>query len=120
MILPASWAAVLEPLRGAFRRRGTSTLFTMLATGMVAQSGRRSRWVSAGVAVRLRFCSAPVCLPVLCRWWAGRGTASPVELARDLMALLVAEFGDRQVHGVGDAAYRGEALVVSGATWTTG
>jgi hypothetical protein len=42
MILPVSWAAVLEPLRGAFRRRGTFALFTMLATGMVVQSGRRS------------------------------------------------------------------------------
>jgi len=208
MILPVSWAAVLEPLRGAFRRRGTFTLFTMLATGMVAQSGRRSvvgmlagtrmagvvsfhaacrffshavwdvdrlgllvargivarlldpaapivvvvddtlfkrwgrkvhhafwthdgaaqgkrkigrgnRWVIAGIAVRLPFCSSPVCLPVLFRLWAGKGTASPVELAGELIALLVVEFGDRQVHGVGDAAYHGEALVVSGATWTT-
>jgi hypothetical protein len=42
MILPGSWAAVLEPLRAAFRRRGTFALFTVLATGMVAQAGRRS------------------------------------------------------------------------------
>src|SRR5205814_10299720 len=42
MILPSSWAAVLEALRPAFRRRGTFTLFTILATGMVAQTGRRS------------------------------------------------------------------------------
>jgi SRSO17 transposase len=42
MILPVSWAVVLEPLRPAFRRRGTFALFTMLATGMIAQSGRRS------------------------------------------------------------------------------
>ena len=42
MILPVSWAVVLEPLRAAFRRRGTFALFTMLATGMVAQTGRRS------------------------------------------------------------------------------
>lgn len=42
MILPSSWAAVLETLRPAFRRRGTFTLFTILATGMVAQTGRRS------------------------------------------------------------------------------
>ena len=32
---------VLEPLRAAFRRRSTFALFTMLATGMVAQTGRR-------------------------------------------------------------------------------
>jgi hypothetical protein len=208
MILPMSWAALLEPLRAAFRRRGTFALFTMLATGMIAQSGRRSvvgmlagarmatvvsfhaacrffshavwdvdrlgllvareivqrlldpaapivvvvddtlfkrwgrkvhhafwthdgaaqgrqkigrgnRWVIAGIAVRLPFCSSPVCLPVLFRLWAGKGTASPVELAGELVALLVAEFGDRQVHGVGDAAYHGEALLVTGATWTT-
>lgn len=33
--------------------------------------------------------------------------------------MIVAEFGDRQVHGVGDAAYHGRALLVEGATWTT-
>jgi DDE superfamily endonuclease len=208
MILPGSWAAVLEPLRPAFRRRGTFTLFTVLATGMVAQSGRRSvvgmlagarmagvvsfhaacrffsravwdvdrlgllvarlvvdrlldpgapivvvvddtlfkrwgrtvhhafwthdgaaqgkqkigrgnRWVIAGIAVRLPFCSSPVCLPVLFRLWAGKGTASPVDLAGELIALIAAEFGDRQVHGVGDAAYHGEPLLVTGTTWTT-
>ena len=33
---------MLEPFRAVFRRRGTFTLFTVLATGMVAQTGRRS------------------------------------------------------------------------------
>src|ERR1700704_668325 len=42
MILPPSWAAVLETFRPAFRRRGTFTVFCVLATGMVAQTGRRS------------------------------------------------------------------------------
>ncbi|WP_223839667.1 hypothetical protein [Saccharopolyspora pogona] len=42
MILPGSWAAVLEMFRPVFRRRGTFTLFTVLATGLVAQTGRRS------------------------------------------------------------------------------
>jgi DDE superfamily endonuclease len=208
MILPVSWAAVLEPLRAAFRRRGTFALFTMLATGMVAQTGRRSvvgmlagarmagavsfhaacrffsqavwdvdglgllvarliadrlleagapvvvvaddtlfrrrgrkvhhvfwthdgaaqgkqkigrgnRWVVAGIAVKLPFCSSPVCLPVLFRLWAGKGTASPVELASELMARIAAEFPGRPVHGVGDAAYHGRPLLVPGATWTT-
>jgi hypothetical protein len=208
MILPESWAAVLEPLRGAFARRGTFTLFTVLATGMVAATGRRSvvgmlagaqmaaavsfhaacrffshavwdvdrlgllvarmivdrllpaetpivaviddtlfrrwgrkvhhvfwthdgaaqgqrkigrgnRWVIAGIAVRLPFCSSPVCLPVLFRLWAGKGTASPVELAGELIKLIVAAFPDRVVHGVGDAAYHGRPLLVPGATWTT-
>jgi SRSO17 transposase len=42
MILPRSWAVLLEMFRPAFRRRGTFTLFTVLATGMVAQTGRRN------------------------------------------------------------------------------
>jgi hypothetical protein len=199
---------VLEPLRAAFRRRGTFALFTMLATGMVAQTGRRSvvgmlsgagmagavsfhaacrffshavwdvdrlgllvarlivdrlldphapivavvddtlfrrwgrkvhhvfwthdgaaqgkrklgrgnRWVVLGVVVKLPLCSAPVCLPVLFRLWAGKGAASPVELAGQLLTLVAAEFPDRTVHGVGDAAYHGKALLVAGTTWTT-
>jgi hypothetical protein len=42
MILPVSWAAVLESLRPAFRRRGTFAMFCLLATGMVTQTSRRS------------------------------------------------------------------------------
>ena len=42
MILPDSWAGVLEPCRPVFRRRGTFVVFTVLATGMVAATGRRS------------------------------------------------------------------------------
>lgn len=212
MILPGSWAGVLEPLRPVFRRRGTFVLFTVLATGMVATVGRRSvvgmlagarmgrqisfhaacrffshavwdvdrlglvvarlvvarllgpgepvtvviddtlfkrwgrhvhgafwthdgaaqggkkiargnRWVVAGIVVRLPFCTAPVCLPVLMRLWAGKGTTTPVELAAQLLKLITelitAEFPDRDVHGVGDAAYHGKPLLVAGATWTT-
>ena len=208
MILPGSWAGVLEPLRPVFRRRGTFVLFTVLATGMVTTVGRRSvvgmlagarmaqqisfhaacrffshavwdidrlglvvarmvvtrllgpgepvtvviddtlfkrwgrhvhgahwthdgaaqggkkiargnRWVVAGIVVRLPFCTAPVCLPVLMRLWAGKGTTTPVELAAQLLKLLVAEFPGRRVHGVGDAAYHGKPLLVPGATWTT-
>ena len=73
----------------------------------------------AGIAVKLPFCSSPVCLPVLFRLWAGKGTASPVELAGELMARIVAEFPGLPVHGVGDAAYHGLPLLVPGATWTT-
>jgi hypothetical protein len=208
MILPPSWAAVLETFRPAFRRRGTFTLFCVLATGMVAQTGRRSvvgmlagarmastisfhaacrffshavwdvdrlgllaarlivdrlleadepitvvvdetlfkrwgrkvhhafwthdgaaqggkkiargnRWAVAGIVVRLPFCTAPVCLPVLFRLWAGKGTASSVELAGDLLGLIAAAFPGRRVHGVGDAAYHGKPLLVAGTTWTT-
>src|SRR6266536_1399146 len=188
MILPVSWAVLLEMCRPAFRRRSTFAVFTVLATGMVAQTGRRSvvgmlsgarmagvlsfhaacrffsqavwdvdrlgliaarliverlldadapvtvvvddtlfkrwgrkvhhafwthdgaaqggrkvargnRWVVAGIVVRLPFCTAPVCLPVLFRLWAGKGSASPVELAGELLSLIAAQFPGRQVHG---------------------
>ena len=174
MILPDSWAGVLEPCRPVFARRGTFVLFTVLATGMVAATGRRSvvgmlvgarmaqqisfhaacrffscavwdidrlglivarlivtrllgpgepvtvviddtlfkrwgrhvwhafwthdgaaqggkkiargnRWVVAGIVVRLPLCTAPVCLPVLLRLWAGKGSTTPVELAAQLL-----------------------------------
>jgi Transposase DDE domain len=75
--------------------------------------------VVAGIAVRLPWCTAPVCLPVLFRLWAGKGTASPVELAGRLLGLIAAEFPDRGVHGVGDAAYHGKPLLVPATTWTT-
>ena len=53
---------------------------------------RGNRWVIAGIVVRLPFCTAPVCLPVLLRLWAGKATTTPVELAAQLLKLLVAEF----------------------------
>ena len=161
MILPPSWDVVLRALRPAFARRGTFTVFCVLATGMIAQTSRRSvvgmlagarmaqavsfhaacrffsaavwdvdrlgllaarlivdrllgpdepitvvvdetlfkrwgrkvhhafwtydgsaqggtktargnKWTVAGIVVRLPFCTAPVCLPVLFRLWAGK------------------------------------------------
>ena len=208
VILPGSWAGVLELFRPAFARRGTFVVFTVLATGLVAATGRRSvvgmlagarmaqqisfhaacrffssavwdidqlgliaarlivtrlltpgepvtvviddtlfkrwgrqvhhafwthdgaaqggkkiargnRWVIAGIVVRLPLCTAPVCLPVLMRLWAGKATTTPVELAAQLLALITAAFPDREVHGVGDAAYHGKPLLVAGVTWTT-
>jgi hypothetical protein len=199
---------MLETFRPAFRRRGTFALFTMLATGMVAQTGRRgvvgmlagagmagavsfhaacrffshavwdvdrlgllaaglivdrllepgepivvvvdetlfkrwgrkvhhafwthdgsaqggakiargNRWAVAGIVVLLPLCTAPVCLPVLFRLWAGKGTASSVDMAGQLLGLIAAAFPDRRVHGVGDAAYHGRPLLVTGTTWTT-
>ena len=73
----------------------------------------------AGIVVRLPFSTAAVCLPVLFRLWAGKGSTSPVELAGQLLQLVADEFPDRMVHGVGDAAYHGKALVVEATTWTT-
>lgn len=72
-----------------------------------------------GIIVDLPFCCHPVCLPVLFRLWGGKGTATPVEMAGELLSLLTQAFDDRQVHGVGDAAYHGRALLVAGSTFTT-
>lgn len=208
MIMPGSWAGLLETFRPVFRRRGTFVLFTVLATGMVASTGRRSvvgmlsgaqmagtisfhaacrffssavwdldqmglvaarlivsrlllpdepvtvvvddtlykrwgrkvhhafwthdgsaqggkkiargnRWVVAGIVVRLPFCTAAVCLPVLFRLWAGKATTTPVELDGQVLGLVTETFPDRAVHGVGDAAYHGKPLLVPGTTWTT-
>ena len=206
--LPDSWRVLLEALRPVFRRSSTFALFALLATGLVAQTARRTvvgmlagagmaavvsfhsvcrffsahawsvdelglalarlivtgllaadapivvaiddtlfhrwgkhvhhafwthdgaaqgptklgrgnRWVIAGIVVQLPFCAHPVCLPVLFRLWAGKGSASAVRLAAELLGLLAGEFPNRTIHGVGDAAYHGTPLVVAGTTWTT-
>ncbi|MBN1170940.1 MAG: transposase [Micromonosporaceae bacterium] len=72
--------------------------------------GRGNRWVMAGIVVRLPFCSSPVCLPVLFRLWQGKGTASHVDLAAEMIAALVRALPTYRIHGVGDAAYHGKAL----------
>ena len=84
-----------------------------------AKLGRGNRWVIAGIIVKLPFCTNPVCLPVLFRLWAGKGTASPVQLAANLIMLLAKEFGDLIIHAVGDAAYHGKALLIPNTTFTT-
>jgi hypothetical protein len=84
-----------------------------------AKIARGNRWAVAGIVVRLPLCTAPVCLPVLFRLWAGKGTASSVDMAGQLLGLIAAAFPDRRVHGVGDAAYHGRPLLVTGTTWTT-
>ena len=80
---------------------------------------RGNRWIIIGIVVTVPFCSHPVCLPVLLRLWRGKGTASPVQLARELISILAQAFPDRLVHAVGDAAYHGKALLVPATTITT-
>ena len=84
-----------------------------------AKLGRGNRWVIVGIVVRLPFCSHPVCLPILLRLWAGKGTASPVELAGDMLIVLTKAFPHKRIHLVGDAAYHGKQLLVPGTTITT-
>lgn len=106
-----------------FKRWGRKVHGALWTYDGAAQGGKKlargNRWVVAGIVVRLPWCTAPVCLPVLFRLWAGKGTTSPVELAGELLGLIAAEFGGRGVHGVGDAAYHGKPLLVPQTTFTT-
>ena len=91
-----------------FKRWGRTVYHAFWTHDGAAQGGKKiargNRWVIAGIVVRLPLCTAPVCLPVLMRLWAGKGSTSPVELAAQLLKLITAAFPDRDVHGVGDAA----------------
>jgi len=68
------------------------------------------RWVVVGVVVRLAFLSRPLRLPVLCRRWRGKGTASTVDLAAQMITSIARRVPGRRVHVVADAAYHGKSL----------
>jgi hypothetical protein len=80
------------------------------------------RWVVVGVIVRPAFLSRPVCLPVLCRRWQGKGTASTVEIAARMITTIAGRVPGRRLHVVADAAYHGKSLrdLPTTVTWTTG
>jgi DDE superfamily endonuclease len=106
-----------------FRRWGRKVFAARWAYDGAAQGGKKiafgNTFVVAAIVVKLGFCSSPVALPVLFRLWRGKGTASPVELAGQMLTLLAGAFPGRAVHGTGDAAFHGQALAVEGTTWTT-
>ena len=106
-----------------FRRWGRRVFQARWAYDGSAQGGKKiafgNTWVVAAVVVKLPFCPSPVALPVLFRLWRGKGTASQVILAAEMMTLLAGAFPGREVHGTGDAAFHGESLAVTGTTWTT-
>ena len=106
-----------------FARWGKKVAQARWAYDGAAQGGKKiafgNTWVIAAIVVQLPFCSSPAALPVLFRLWRGKGTSSQVELAAQMLSMLVTAFGDRVVHGVGDAAFHGESLAVEGSTWTT-
>jgi hypothetical protein len=106
-----------------FRRWGKKVFQARWAYDGSAQGGKKiafgNTWVIAAIVVRLGFCPSPVALPVLFRLWHGKGTPGQVALAGEMTGLLAAAFPGRQVHGTGDAAFHGEALVIEDATWTT-
>ncbi len=106
-----------------FRRWGRKVFQARWAYDGSAQGGKKvafgNTWVVAALVVKLPFCSSPAALPVLFRLWRGKGTASQVELAAQMMKLLAGAFPGRAVHGTGDAAFHGESLIAEGTTWTT-
>jgi hypothetical protein len=106
-----------------FRRWGRRVHEARWAYDGAAQGGKKiafgNTWVIAAIVVTLPFCPSPVALPALFRLWRGKGTASQVQLAAEMMTLLARAFPEREVHGTGDAAFHGEALVIGGTTWTT-
>jgi hypothetical protein len=106
-----------------FKRWGRKVFQARWAYDGSAQGGRKvafgNVWVVAALVVRLPFCSSPVALPVLFRLWRGKGTASQVELAAEMLGKLAAAFPGREMHGTGDAAFHGKPLVREGVTWTT-
>ena len=79
-------------------------------------------FVTAGIVVRLPFCSRAVCLPVLARLHLpGKGNGpGKVEMATALVSLLAVSFPGRMIHVVADAAYHGPALrtLPGNVTWT--
>jgi hypothetical protein len=79
------------------------------------------RWVVVGVIVRVSFMSRPLCLPVLCRRWKGKGTPSTVELAHQMVTIIAGLVAGRRIHVVADAAYHGRGLrdLPTRLTWTT-
>jgi len=106
-----------------FRRWGRKVAQAGWAYDGSAQGGKKiafgNTWVIAAIVVRLPFCSSPVALPVLFRLWRGKGTPSQAKLAAQMLTTLTGAFPGRIIHGVGDAAFHGQALICENSTWTT-
>ena len=106
-----------------FRRWGRHVAEARWAYDGSAQGGKKiafgNTWTVAAIVVKLPLCPSPVALPVLFRLWRGKGTASQVQLAAQLLEILARAFPGREVHGTGDAAFHGQALAVEDTTWTT-
>ena len=107
-----------------FKRRGKKVFGAAWqhdgsATGSKA-IGFGNNWVVLGLLVPLPFLPRPVCLPVLARLWRPGREVSKVDLARELVGVLLAAFPHRRLHLVGDAAYHGSALrdLPARCTWT--
>jgi DDE superfamily endonuclease len=79
-----------------FKRWGKKVAQARWAYDGSAQGGKKiasgNTWVIAAIVVKLPFCSSPAALPVLFRLWRGKGTASQVELAAEMLTTLTAAF----------------------------
>ncbi len=106
-----------------FKRWGRKVAQARWAYDGSAQGGKKiafgNTWVIAAIVVRLPVCSSPVALPVLFRLWRGKGTASQVDLAAQMLTTLTGAFPGRIIHGAGDAAFHGTPLICENSTWTT-
>src|SRR6266567_4598830 len=106
-----------------FRRWGRKIFQARWAYDGSAQGGKKIAFgntrVIAAIVVKLPACSSPVALPVLFRLWRGKGIPSQVNLAAQMLTTLTAVFPGRIIHGAGDAAFHGQALICQNSTWTT-
>ncbi|MBV9024303.1 MAG: transposase, partial [Streptomycetaceae bacterium] len=66
------------------------------------KTGFGNNWVVLGLLVPLPFLARPICLPVLARLWRPKTGRSKVELARELVGVLLAAFPHHHLDLVGD------------------
>jgi hypothetical protein len=124
-LVPADAVIILAVDDTAHRRRGRHVHGASWIHDGSAPSRNKlafgHRWVVVGVVVHLPFMSRPVCLPVACRRWAGKGTASTVDLACQMITAVAAHLPGRTIHVVADAAYHGKQItdLPERVTWTT-
>lgn len=113
-LIPADAVIVVSVDDTAHRRRGRKVHGASWIHDGSAPSRNKlafgHRWVVAGVVVHLPFLSRPVCLPVACRRWNGKGTASTVDLACQMITAIAAHLPGRTIHVVADAAYHGKQV----------
>jgi hypothetical protein len=116
LTLPASWRAVLDTFRPAFRRSSTFAVFALLATGLVAQAGRRTVvGMLAGVGV-----AAAVSFHTACRFFSRHTWDADrigLALARLVVDRLLGEHAPIMVV-VDDTLIRRWGPKVFGAVWT--
>jgi len=116
LTLPASGRAALDTFRPAFRRSSTFAVFALLATGLVAQAGRRTvvgMLAGVGVAAAVSFHSA-------CRFFSRHTWDADrigLALARLVVDRLLGEHAPIMVV-VDDTLIRRWGPKVFGAFWT--